>query len=887
MPAECTQCQTPLPEGAAFCPGCGQGTPTGIRKDTGAAVVPEATDTGEAEFLEKLQDALGDLYEVRELIGRGGFGAVYSVWDSRLKRDVAVKALRHDLFPTPSLVQRFQREAESVAKLRHPNIVPIYSIGDAEDFAYFIMPKIEGETLSTALQDGPPMSLREAHRIFRELAGALVAAHRAGIVHRDLKPENIFLEGPERRALLMDFGIAKSIDTEESKLTGTGMIVGTPHYMSPEQAAGDRHLDHRSDIYSLGVVAYQLFAGRTPFEETTAQKLIVERLTKMPEELASVSPAVPIEISDAVMRCLATEPDARWNSVTNLIAVLDTVELPAEQDTWQTEAVEEPKPLTRRRSIAFGAIALTAVVAYLALYTAHSPPEADLPTITAREASALGQQFLTARGATGIFSDNMRFERRSSTRIFMVSALGLDSARVVGQQEVPLATWHLKLFQRGKEEQWSVRLNGTGRVVGFEHVVPDDEPGAHLGEADARVIADAFLATVGWPVDTLASVGGRTQQQASRTDHHFDWDVVGTGYRWNPDDTLAGVARIRIGVDVEGDQVAGFQTTLDVPNDYTESRDIGFDFTLIIVGVVFGVFAVALATVLGAGRRRLVHWRSVLLLGAVTLVGVLVTTLNDFSSVVHNSYDPTEPWWLFLLEQTLEVLASGALMGVFLVVGLAASYALGREVYPGLLAGYAGLLRGRVRQAMTIDSVGAGYMLGGLGLGASGIVTAALWPLGDGRLDGSGGYFGYIGTTFPLLTVVALAVATAIVAPLGALGALAFAKRYLKSAYAAPAIATLIIVATEIPAIVRGDLTLLGGAATMWILAWGTLRFGLVSTMVAIYVMTLGSEAVLLLRSAQGTLVATGFVGVMLLVVPAALAWWSHRTTAKAALACV
>ena len=121
--------------------------------------------------------------------------------------------------------------------------------------------------------------------------------------------------------------------------------------------------------------------------------------------------------------------------------------------------------------------------------------------------------------------------------------------------------------------------------------------------------------------------------------------------------------------------------------------------------------------------------------------------------------------------------------------------------------------------------------------------------------------------------------------PLGALGALALAKRYLKSAYAAPAIATLIIVATEIPAIVRGDLTLLGGAATMWILAWGTLRFGLVSTMVTIYLMTLGSESVLLLRSGQGTLVATGSVGIMLLVVPAALAWWSRRTTAKAALA--
>ncbi len=150
----CTNCNSALPDGAAFCPGCGTATPTGVVVETGAVAVPDKADTSEADFRERLQRALGEGFELRELIGRGGFGVVYAALDKNLKREVAIKALRFDLFPTESLMGRFRREAESVAKLRHPNVVPIYTIGQAEGFAYFIMP--------SALDSGGPSGVPRA-----------------------------------------------------------------------------------------------------------------------------------------------------------------------------------------------------------------------------------------------------------------------------------------------------------------------------------------------------------------------------------------------------------------------------------------------------------------------------------------------------------------------------------------------------------------------------------------------------------------------------------------------------------------------------------------------------------------------------------------------------
>ena len=248
-----------MPEAAAFCPACGASTPT----DEGPVAAPG--EDVQQEHRRRLQGALGDGYQLRELIGEGGFGSVYRAVDLKLKREVAVKVIRAELLLSTTSMERFQREAQAVAQLRHPNVIPIYSVGDAEGLAYFIMPLIGGVTLRRELDRVDRLPIDETLRIIREVAGALQAAHKTGLVHRDIKPDNIMLEGDERRVLLMDFGVAKALAVEGEELTASGALVGTPLYMSPEQASGETHIDHRSDIYSLGVVAFQMLTGVPPF----------------------------------------------------------------------------------------------------------------------------------------------------------------------------------------------------------------------------------------------------------------------------------------------------------------------------------------------------------------------------------------------------------------------------------------------------------------------------------------------------------------------------------------------------------------------------------------------------------------------------------------------
>ena len=322
--------------------------------------VANAVDVHEVEYRERLQKALGADYELRDLIGRGGFGAVYAAWDRKLERDVAVKALRHDMFPTRLVLERFQREARSVAKLRHPHILPVYSVGEGDGLAFMVMPLIKGESLAAHLKHAPPLSIDEALRITTEVARALEAAHRLGIIHRDVKPENILLEGDERIALLADFGIAKSAGGEGS-ITGTGIAVGSPHYMSPEQASADKTLDARSDVYSLGAVAYEMLAGRKTFDAGNYQQLLVQQFTTEPSPLRTVAPAVPAPIANVVMQALARDPAARWQSAADFAKSLAD----ASPSRAMTER-EEPSWFARRGIVlwvlwVFGGIS-TAVV---------------------------------------------------------------------------------------------------------------------------------------------------------------------------------------------------------------------------------------------------------------------------------------------------------------------------------------------------------------------------------------------------------------------------------------------------------------------------------------------------------------------------------------------
>ncbi|HUL02837.1 MAG TPA: serine/threonine-protein kinase [Gemmatimonadales bacterium] len=274
----------------------------------------------------RLTQALGSSYTVEGEIGRGGMGVVFNARDERLKRQVAVKVLPPELAFREEIRIRFLREAETAARLSHPHIVPIYSVGDAPDgLVYFVMAFVDGEPLSARLKRRGRLPAEEARRITSETADALSAAHAVGIIHRDVKPDNILLEGSRGRVVVTDFGIAKALSstTGGATLTATGAAIGTPHYMSPEQAAGEREVDGRSDIYSLGVVAYQMLAGSLPFHAPTVPGVLMKQITERAPLITDKRPDCPEDLAAAVMRCLEKDPDDRWPTADALRRALE------------------------------------------------------------------------------------------------------------------------------------------------------------------------------------------------------------------------------------------------------------------------------------------------------------------------------------------------------------------------------------------------------------------------------------------------------------------------------------------------------------------------------------------------------------------------------------
>ena len=274
----------------------------------------------------RLVQALGSAYTVEGEIGRGGMGVVYNARDERLKRRVAVKVLPPELAFREEIRLRFLREAETAARLSHPHIVPIHSVGEGPDgLVYFVMAYVDGESLGAKLKRRGRLPPDEARRIMLETADALGAAHALGIIHRDVKPDNILLEGSRGRVVVTDFGIAKALSssTGSATLTATGVAIGTPHYMSPEQAAGDREIDGRSDIYSLGVVGYQTLAGELPFQAPTVPGILMKQITERAPLVTDKRPDVPEDLAACVMRSLEKEPEDRWPTADALRRALE------------------------------------------------------------------------------------------------------------------------------------------------------------------------------------------------------------------------------------------------------------------------------------------------------------------------------------------------------------------------------------------------------------------------------------------------------------------------------------------------------------------------------------------------------------------------------------
>ena len=434
--------------------------------------MPESTP----DTLTRLAHALGGKYEVRRLVGSGGFAEVYEVWDKDLERRLAVKVLRPDVAWTAGMIERFQRETRAAARLEHPNILPIHFVGEGEGLAYYAMPFVDGMSLGELLKRSGALPAERALAIIIPILDALDHAHHAGLLHRDIKPDNIMLDTARGRPLLVDFGIARRLDSSAGAgLTQTGLVIGTPHYMSPEQALGDPNLDRRSDLYSLGAVLFQMVTGNPPFDGDSSQQIVGKHIADPPPAAADVNPKVPRELSDVILRCLAKQPDDRYQSAGEVIRALESdrqpstmrsrasaaqaaTELLVSGATTRAPTVKRPGGRTARpRRV--GWVVLAIVLPVLAL---------GAGAMFFRQPRLTFENHLAATVAVQVAGEERRILPGGSLTVSLPRALPVAlSWRTVGSLGVPFGDTIAMAHPRG-----SIRLAATARPTHGAYFAP-------------------------------------------------------------------------------------------------------------------------------------------------------------------------------------------------------------------------------------------------------------------------------------------------------------------------------------------------------------------------------------------------------------------------------
>ena len=351
----------------------------------------------------RLSAALGDRYTIERELGQGGMATVYLAQDLKHGRKVAIKVLRPELAAVIG-AERFVREIRTVAALQHPHILGLIDSGEVTGTAYYVMPFVEGESLRDRLNREKQLPIAAAMRVATEVAGALDYAHRHGVIHRDIKPENVLLH--DGQALVADFGIALAVSNAGgTRMTETGMSLGTPHYMSPEQAMGERDITARSDVYALGCLTYEMLVGDPPFTGSTAQAIVAKVLTEKPAPPSRMRDTIPAAVEDAVLTALAKLPADRFGSAAEFAAAL------AGSGTDATRAARATRASRPTRALWPAAAALAAAVAlwgWLRPRPAPSSPPSRLAVLVPElggSSTALQRQLaLTPDGGTLLFT---------------------------------------------------------------------------------------------------------------------------------------------------------------------------------------------------------------------------------------------------------------------------------------------------------------------------------------------------------------------------------------------------------------------------------------------------------------------------------------------------
>jgi serine/threonine protein kinase len=333
-----------------------------------------------SETIERVRAAFAQSYAVEREVGQGGMATVYLARDLKHNRQVALKVLRPELAAAMG-GDRFPREIQIVAQLSHPHILPLHDSGEMGGFLYYVMPFVEGESLRQKLKREGHLPLPEAVRILREVTDALAYAHEHGFIHRDIKPDNVMLS--KRHAIVTDFGVAKAVSAAGGqKLTTVGVALGTPAYMAPEQAMGEVNVDHRADLYAVGVLGHEMLTGRAPFDGPTAQAILSAHVLDEPEDVTEKRANVPPVLGELIMRCLQKDKADRWQSAEEMLPLLETAATPSggmtPTDTRPLKATRGRRSGVSRRwmlgSAAAAIVAVAGIGGWMALHSGAGTP---------------------------------------------------------------------------------------------------------------------------------------------------------------------------------------------------------------------------------------------------------------------------------------------------------------------------------------------------------------------------------------------------------------------------------------------------------------------------------------------------------------------------------
>lgn len=422
-------------------------------------------------------------YQIMTKLGQGGMATVFKAHEQSLNRVVALKVLHPSLAENEEYIKRFKREAQSAAKLNHPNIVHIYAIGEDRGYHYFAMELIKGESLADYKRNGKKLDTERILSITRQIAGGLDAAHEAGLVHRDIKPSNIMLLG-DGSVKVADFGIAQ-VSSGETKLTMDGAVIGTPEYLSPEQCEG-HPIDGRSDIYSLGVTLYELLSGKTPYSADTPVGMLMKIVKGEHPPLGSIVPDIPAEIENLVKRMMATKPDQRFQSCRELITAIDAIQpkkatMPPVEPLMTTV---NPKTRVQKKKgkgwLALAAVLVLALGVGAAMYFDLIPApwkKTDEPTRAVSALGALNPGQESVSPADAAAADDPSPDEDAAAASADMSQSPQDSGNTVaaGQEPAPADTQDSGNLQPEATE-FNTETSGAAQVSNQTQAASQDPP---------------------------------------------------------------------------------------------------------------------------------------------------------------------------------------------------------------------------------------------------------------------------------------------------------------------------------------------------------------------------------------------------------------------------